>query len=576
MAVITVYDPFSSEFYGDANWSGAGHPSWWDTQANMPPGDGVEVSDSFSQTSAFTIKTNVFVHANNWNAYSLEGEGFSSPFYGDPVFSPAMVDFGTVTDEKTVTFTVYNPSVVPKTIAVEDTTPAVGVSLAPPTPLPFVIGALATVTFTATATVNGPSSISGNFTFYIGGDQFDLPIIGIRTLGFQYAMNGAGALVETISYYTSVSRTLNSTETRVGLRSDPKVTLEGTYTVEGESSIALREDILGWMSKTFDVSQWQEQTYLAANAAAGQNQIVVETTDMPWQVGRSVVLYGGEGRYEIAYVQAIDTLTDTLTLTANLGSSWPARTQVFPTLTMRLMSDVSIQELNPNLLRITLNWESDPSSLGVWIPTRAIALTYKGIEVFPFTHNWREGRRTSILQMSGFLKKEFGGVSLSYQSVDNPFSSEYVIMCENRAQIANMKAFIGRRRGKLNPFYLPSYRRDFVFTDGFDIGTPYLYVEYRPQISLLFSTGNHRNIVVYFKNGTILMGTIIAVAPGEANQMILTLDQNFASSVNLEDLSHASYMYLARLDSDSVSITRYTPEVAEATLPCLNLNEVGL
>jgi hypothetical protein len=576
MAVITVYDPFSSEFYGDAGWVGSGHPSWWDTQANMPPGDGVDVSDAVPYTTAITVKDNVSIAGVNWQAYSIEGEGFSAPFYGDPVFTPTALDFGTVTDEKTITFTVYNPSIIPKMLSILDVTPAVGVTLTPPSALPFVIGALATATFTVVATISGPSSIAGSFTFYIGGDEFDLTFTGIRTLGFQYAMNGAGPLVETISYYTSIARTLNSTETRVGLRSDPKVTLEGTYTVIGSESFFLREDLLGWMTKTFDVSQWQEQTYLAANAAAGQNQIQVETTDLPWQVGRSVVLYGGEGQFEIAYIDAIDTITDLITLTANLGNSWPARTQVFPTLTMRLMSDVSIQEITREVLNLTLNWESDPSSLGVWIPTKTVALTYKGIEVFPFEHNWREGRRTTIIQRSGFMHKEFGGVSVGYQSVDNPFSSEYVITSVSRSQIANMKAFLGRRKGRLNPFYLPSGRKDFTFTDGFEIGTPFLFVEYRPQIALLFSSGNHRNIVVYLKNGTSLMGTIIAVEPGEANDMILTLDANFASTVNLVDLSHASYMYLARLDSDAISITRYTPEVAETTLPCLNLNEEGL
>lgn len=573
MAVITVFDPFESEFYGDAGWTGAEHPTWWDTQANMPPGDGVDASAEVTNTTSYTVTANVPMATTNWGAYSIEGEGFSAPFYGDPIFTPSLIDFGTIIDEKVVTFTIYNASILPKIISVADLTPVAGITLSSATAMPFVIGSLATVTMEVTAAMLGPSSISGGFTFYIGGDEFYLPFIGIRSLAFPFAISGRGPAVEKISYMTSVSTCLDGTETRYGLCTDPRVTLEAEYTCFEMDAVRLREIISSWMAKTFDVYQWQEETRLLAPALAGTNVLSVPTADMPWMVGSTIVLFQDTSNYEVVTIAAIGT--DELLLQANLTGNWNVFATVIPRLTMRLLTDINLMELSPYIYTFNAVWESDPAARGVWVPEASPAVTYKGLEVFQFQHNWRDNRNTYIRQNSGFLNQGYGAISLSYQSPSAPIGFDFMLFAENRNQLRKIREFIHRRKGRLRSFYLPSEREDLKLTRGLGIGEAYLYVEYRPEIPMVFDQANHRNVVITRTNGVKIYLTIIAYTILETNEVRFQVEENFAESVNLVQMKSISYMYLARLDSDSVSISRHTADVAEVTIPCVALKEIS-
>lgn len=575
MAVITVYDPLASDFESAAGWSGAGHPSWWDTQANMPPGDGFDASSEVATLEAYAVEDNVSIAGVNWQAYSIEGEGFNSPFYGDPVFTPALLDFGSVTSEKVVTFTVYNASILPKILAIPDVTPVAGVTLSSGTALPFVLGSLATVTMTVTVAMIGASSIAGSFQIYVGGDEFLLPFVGVRSLSFPFIVSGRGPVVEKISYLTAVSQSLNGTETRYGLCTDPRVTIEAEYTCLEMDAVRLREVLSSWMAKTFDVYQWQEETRLIAAAAAGATTIQVPTVDMPWQVGETIVLYQDTETYEVVEVSAIGT--DALTLAAPLISAWNPFATVLPRLTMRLKADVNLTELTPYIYVFNAVWESDPQAQGVWSPVASPAITYKGLEVFPFEHNWRENRNTTIRQTSGFIDQGFGAVSLGYQSPSSPLGFDFLLFAEDRQKIRRVREFLQRRKGRLVPFYLPSGRADMVATRGMDLADQYFYVAYRPENALVFAQGTHRNVVVYLANGTRLYLTMIdqVYIPG-SNETRFRVETPFASSILMTDIKSISYMYLARLDSDQVQMSRHTPDVAEVTMPCLVLREEGL
>lgn len=144
-----------------------------------------------------------------------------------------------------------------------------------------------------------------------------------------------------------------------------------------------------------------------------------------------------------------------------------------------------------------------------------------------------------------------------------PQRRSYLWTCQGHAAIAELKVWLLRRKGRLVPFWAPTWRRDLILHAGVSSTDAAVVIETMNYTEMMFPAKARRHLAFWAPLGTLLCRAVTA-ASNNGTTETLTLSSALGTSFPKEGL--VSFLALSRLDSDDVEISYLNDAVAEARL----------
>lgn len=135
------------------------------------------------------------------------------------------------------------------------------------------------------------------------------------------------------------------------------------------------------------------------------------------------------------------------------------------------------------------------------------------------------------------------------------------------SEIAELLAFIDRRRGRAVPFWLPSYHADLVMSQDLANGSTALRVRWCGYVASMFPSGNARRHLALLQPGADLAFHRVAgaVDPGRGQPEQLTLSPAAGRSWSASRTT-VSFLKFVRFEEDLVRVEYLARGIAQATI----------
>lgn len=265
---------------------------------------------------------------------------FDSLFFDRIHVIPRRKDFGAVITDQEIEVEVWNAFLAEsrKLTAIVVEGPE-GIEVDNPLPLPTIFPATESKLYTVRALAEGDPTIDNLVTWTFEGVPIsgtNIVLVGFRLNPWPFEPNMVEAIEESFGYLTDILVARSGSEQRIQLRAIPIGSLAFSVLLE-DREYQLAQALLYQQARAFGVPLWQFRTKLLALAAADQNEILIDTSFLPFQAGGLVFLWIDSFTWEaqrIAEVQA-----DRLILDLDLRSSWPAGSWAMPLVIGRLSED---------------------------------------------------------------------------------------------------------------------------------------------------------------------------------------------------------------------------------------------
>jgi hypothetical protein len=210
--------------------------------------------------------------------------------------------------------------------------------------------------------------------------------------------NWADDIQSRFSWVTSIKTGIKLNERRSQLKSWPRRSL--SYTVDlnvGAERNAFLELMWNNFHKIFGVPWWPERSNLTVQASSGQPVLQFDTEDRSFAQGQSVVVMSDYSTYEVGII--LSTTASSITLSTNLGSTWPVGTPVYPLLQCQLDSKSSdLKQVNSTAGSVKLSFKETYEADAMYITFAHSFPSYNGFPIFNKEPNWIAGCRVEYLQ----------------------------------------------------------------------------------------------------------------------------------------------------------------------------------
>lgn len=142
---------------------------------------------------------------------------------------------------------------------------------------------------------------------------------------------------------------------------------------------------------------------------------------------------------------------------------------------------------------------------------------------------------------------------------------DFVWYAYGRDEIAQLRAFVSARKGRVIPVWVPTYQRDMQLARPCSQSEQQIDILGIRYSAMVFPTGNaRRHLAVIFPDESMqLYGITGAVDNGDGTE---TLVLNTPLATDLPQDAMLSFLTLCRLTNDTVKYTWHTPTFIEATL----------
>jgi hypothetical protein len=313
------------------------------------------------------------------------------------------------------------------------------------------------------------------------------------------------------------------------------------------------------------VPVWTDGTELTSAAAADQPVLAVDdTTFRRFYQGRQCILIDKSDwtSYEVGTV--LSTTSTQITLSSNLSSAWSSA-WVYPLFEGRLSNQQKYQSMQIDLSLLNLEFTESLDSGSVLVDTYSPSVdTYLGEDVFSIQPNWISPPDTILTndwRSIGSL-----GVESTSSLADETIISIYGYWtCTSRPDWWAMREFFMSRAGRLDGFWVPSWRNDINVTAAIGASDTTITIEdidYDTTWFLNSCTGRH--LAFFLPDGTTVYRTV-ETAPSSTTITISSAIGSAVTAGNLNKLM-VSFLYYVRFAQDELEASQSIPEIAEYNL----------
>ncbi len=371
-------------------------------------------------------------------------------------------------------------------------------------------------------------------------------------------MSQAEGVALELEYYTEVQRSDNGTEKRAMYRDIPMRRLETKpLTLEAWRSGWLDSLLYGGFAELVTVPYWPHMARLTAPAAPGTGvALALDTTDRDFAVGGRLVLWTDERTAEECVITAAGGASVTV---QTLAGTWAAGTPVMPAWRGHYSADPGPEHLSAYAVEVALKFEMeiDPYDTGIDAATDPEVFGAVPVNRVETVHTHE---RAVDRHLSPFYTHD------DYRRRNSPFGSRpYVLWIESKADAAAVTAWFHARRGRLKPFWMPTFEQDLAVVSG--LGTTSIIVEERGYTEWMTARAR-RQLAFCEPDGTVTALEVTGAADNGNGTETLSLSGTAPLGTSL-----VSFLLYGRLASDVLRIEWYNSEQASCEIGLVELPE---
>jgi hypothetical protein len=443
-----------------------------------------------------------------------------------------------------------------------------GLTIADPYGLPLFFGALNSFVYQATVPTFGSTQIAEDvvFAFASGIGGADMQVTGSRIVVFSIAPEWSEGMEETLEYLTDVLRKYSDNEQRRALRQLPRRAMRyRALTLNARDAAGMESLVWGWQSQPYAVPWWPDAQPLTADIAAGSLSIPVSTTDRQFAAGGLLAIWTDEFTFEALSISAVSSGSVTVTSPTQFAWKGGAQTRVIPLFLCRLPAAVDISRHSSDIDQMDLSFigeSGQPAPAPATSPTQ-----FKGFDVLEIPPNWDSAPlKRSYKRSLATIDPKVGPIQVIDKGGTAIVGQEFPWWLDTHASITAFRAFILRRFGQLNPFWLPTWDQDLVLSRDVLAADAGILIKSEFYTRFFFPTTARRFLAFIPIDGSSnVYGKVTASADNGDGTETLTLEAPTGKTFP-KGTTMLSFLTLARLGSDLVSIKWDSTEHAESLL----------
>lgn len=419
--------------------------------------------------------------------------------------------------------------------------------------------------------------------------------MAVNTYFWPFKPNWKTPLTETFKWYTTVFRSRSGYEQRRGLRDGNRRGIEYDFLLKEEDAQLMDNLLLKAKAQAFWVPDWQYKCVTTADVAVGSTVIPGDVTYCPFKADADidgndalgVVLYRDRDTYELHQVSAV---TDTqLTLTAPTTRAWPKGTTFYPYGKARLMGNVPLKRLSDRVTQGRVTTENYPGERGSYIPwgfyaggTPAYEAdhptdTLDGREILLTHPNWKDGIDTTYEFIGDVVDEDIGAIEQFTTEEFGTVTRPMRWLLKTRRDVLRFKEFLGRRWGRRQSFYMPSWTSDLTVMNPVAATDTSMICKNTGAGALTGTADVSRDWVLIrtVANGDHYRRLTVAALDTTSTTYNLLNESNTPTPLGFlllpSNVKAIHFISAYRLVSDEVSLTWYTDQVAVAELQVMTV-----
>ena len=443
-----------------------------------------------------------------------------------------------------------------------------GLTLTDPYGVPLLYAALGSRIYQATVPSAGAAQINQDvvFAFVSGILGADMQVTGSRITFFSVAPDWNEGMEESLEYLTDVLRSYSDNEQRRALRQLPRRAMRyRVLTLNARDAAGMESLVWGWQNQPYGVPWWPDAQPLLSDVAPGTFVIPVDTADRMFAAGGLVAIWVDEYTYEA--LDVVSVAAHSVTVSSPTQFSWKAGpgTRVIPVFLCRLPASVSISRHSSEIDQMDVSFIGE-SGQAAPAPSSSPA-QFKGFDVLEIQPNWAQAPlRRSYKRSMVTIDPKVGPIGVVDKGGTALVGQEFPWWLDTHPNVTAFRAFILRRFGQLNPFWIPTWDQDLVLFQ--DVASADTGIRIKSEFySRFFFPSPARRFIAFIPmdgSGNVYGKITGAIDNGDGTEN-LTLEaapgKNFPKSSTM-----ISFLTLARLASDAVSIKWDSSEHAESIL----------
>lgn len=473
---------------------------------------------------------------------------------------PTSISLGNLSSDVTRSILVWNAFFVPVSLDNVALEGGDGITLLQPVIPPTTIGPLQTLDYQVQVSSDGPAGIDATITWTIDGVDYTVSITGRRSVLFPFPPNWSSDLLETLSWTTTVTKAWSGNEQRQQIAQKPRRTIEyALRNLRGDDARLLDSVLFGWSGRFYSMPLWHEESRLLTVGLAGATLITTDTTRMTIRVGSSIALYRDARTYEV--FEVLSFTSTSIELRGELAGTWPAGSKVIPCAAVIPQDRLSTNRVLPGIAQSSVQMLIDPRSQLLRLDPGTVDYTYRGEEMYLHETDWGDSLAVPYEANRRDMDSGLGVIDVLRKGDYPQVSRSFSWMCKDKAAADKLRSFFARRRGRLQPVWMPSGTEDFRLVEAVDPVSPTITVANTDFVQLVWPSTLRRDIIIKLRNGQIFTRRILDVATSGSNS-VLILDAGFGAAFGPADVRRISYLGFYRLSSDSITFNWKTNYVA--------------
>lgn len=507
-----------------------------------------------SNTAFFVLTTHYPVAANAHAISAFKAKSYFDDYYNRIHIAPASLTLGNVASEQVSSVSVWNAYLVTKSLdAIANVPEGIALTGQPATPINFT--GLLELSWTVSVLINGPMSIDAAITWqFPAGNPVTLNISGTRIVAFGWPVDWSNGVTEQLTWLTDILRSDAGYEQRRALRLAPRINLEADVLVYGAERQYFDHAMSGWSARTFVLPVWPQQQWLATAHSIGSAVIACDTANRNFRAGRLAILRG-ETAFDNETVEILSVASNSLTLKRPLLKAWPKGTCLAPAVTAQLNALPQMIKRTDSVMRTHVTFNVTEA---VDYPESMPATSYRGFPVFEDkpdeTNDLTHSHERLLQQLDNST-----GIPLQLDTAKAAFwLYQYSFLTAGRAQQHNMRGLFYALRGAQKAVWIPTHSSDLTIKAAISAGSNILDIQWCGYARFAFGQMGRIDIRIQLRSGTVLYRRIISAVELNSSTERLGVDSNFIAPILATDVVMISYICLARLSNDSVTIQHVT------------------
>jgi hypothetical protein len=336
-------------------------------------------------------------------------------------------------------------------------------------------------------------------------------------------------------------------------------------TLNARDAAGMESLIWGWQNQPFGVPWWPDAQPLLSSITAGTFVIPVSTADRQFAPGGFAAIWVDEFTFEALSI--VSVASNSLTVSSPTLFAWSggAQTRVIPIFLCRLPAAVDVSRHSSEIDQVDLNFIGEA---GQAAPAPTTAPTqFMGFDVLEIQPNWEKAPlKRSYKRSMVTIDPKVGPIEVIDKGGTALVGQEFPWWLDTHPVVTAFRAFILRRFGQLNPFWIPTWDQDLVLNQ--DVGAADSGIVIKSEFySRFFFPAEARRFIAFIPmdgSGNVYAKITAAVDNGNGTET-LTLGaltgKTFPAATTM-----VSFLTLVRLEADRVSIKWDSTDHAESLL----------